>query len=149
MEGFVRKRRGGQRSVALEKVTNSVCFRHPAKGPSGWPGLNPLDTDVIFWVLPSVILIRGSVGRAFTGSSSRCFTVLTDSLSRRAPGQVLLVSRLAVEGATTEAEQLSPVCTAGGRGAAVPTLAAGSGVLATNYQPPCFSRRPFRKGGDM
>ena len=56
------QRRGGQRSVSLEKATASVCFGHPAKGPSGWPVLNPLDTGVISRVLPPVILIRGSVG---------------------------------------------------------------------------------------
>lgn len=43
----------------MEKVTDSVCFSHPVKGPPGWPGLNPLDADVIFWIFPAVILIRG------------------------------------------------------------------------------------------
>ena len=58
---------------------------------------------------------------------------------------MLLVSHLDVEEATTEAEQLSPVCTAGDRGAAVPALGAGSGVLATNYQPPASQGGPLRK----
>lgn len=83
------------------------------------------------------------------GAVPSAYCVYICSFQENPLGQVLLVSHLDVEEATTEAEQLSPVCTAGDRGAAVPALAAGSGVLATNYQPPCFSRRPFRKGSDM
>ena len=58
-------------------------------------------------------------------------------------GQVLLGSLLDVEEATTEAEQLSPVCTAGDRGAAVPALAAGSGsrLLITSH--------PASQGGPL
>ena len=69
--------------------------------------------------------------------------MFTDLLSRRAPGQALLVSRLAVEGAAAEAEPLSPVCTAGDRGAAVLPwqLALGSWLRITSH--------PASQGGPL
>ena len=69
--------------------------------------------------------------------------MFTDLLSRRAPGQALLVSRLAVEGAATEAEQLSPVCAAGDRGAAVLPwqLALGSWLRISSH--------PASQGGPL